>query len=193
MTFTAVVAAIGYQGTPTGTVTFTIDGRAQPPVPLAVVGDKGEAWFVTSTLAAGNHTVIAAYSGDTNVNPRNGSLPTQTVTAPGLPATTTTLTSSLDPSTVGQPVTFTAVLTSAGYQGTPTGTVVFTIDGQTQPPYPLPSSPVQTSGVHLVDTRGRLAHRDGVVPRRRQCQRQREFAVHRDRHRPESRRRLRPR
>ena len=64
VTFTAVVTATGYQGTPTGTVTFTIDGQAQTPVSLAVVGGVDEAQFITSTLAAGPHTVSAAYSGD---------------------------------------------------------------------------------------------------------------------------------
>src|SRR5262249_44575017 len=39
-------------------------------------------------------------------------------------ATTTTLTSTLNPSTLGQPVTFTARV-SAGGSGTPTGTVTF--------------------------------------------------------------------
>ena len=44
------------------------------------------------------------------------------------PATTTTLTSSLNPSTVSQPITFTAVVTSAS--GTPTGGIRF-LDGST--------------------------------------------------------------
>ena len=65
VTFTAVVTAPSYQGTPTGTVTFTIDGQAQTPVTLALVGGSDQAQFTTSTLAAGSHTVSAAYSGDT--------------------------------------------------------------------------------------------------------------------------------
>ena len=137
MTFTAVVTAPDFQGTPTGTVRFTIDGQAQTPVSLAVVGGKEEAEFVTSTLTAGPHTVTAAYSGDTNVSSSTGSLPTQTVTAPGLKSTTTTVTSSLDPSTVGQLVTFTAVVSPGATAGTPTGTVTFTIDGTPQAPVPL--------------------------------------------------------
>src|SRR5207248_2518760 len=64
VTFTAIVAAPAYQGTPTGTVAFTIDGHAQTPVPLAVVGGSDEARFVTTTLAVGQHSVAAAYSGD---------------------------------------------------------------------------------------------------------------------------------
>ena len=137
VTFTAVVTAPGFAGTPTGSVTFTVDGQAQTPVVLAVVGGVDEAQFVTSTLAAGQHSVTAAYSGDANFSPSTGSLPTGTVSPPSLQATTTTLTSSLSPSAVGQDVTFTAIVTASGFQGTPTGTVIFTIDGQAQTPVPL--------------------------------------------------------
>ena len=71
--------------------------------------------------------------------PAAGSLPTQTVTAqtvtpPGLVTTTTTLVSSLDPSTVGQVVSLTAVVSPGAAAGTPTGTVTFTIDGVSQSP-----------------------------------------------------------
>jgi hypothetical protein len=137
VTFTAVVSAPGFQGTPKGTVIFTIDGQAQSPVPLLVVGGVDEARFVTSTLAAGQYSVTAAYSGDANVSPSSGSLPTQTVNAPSLQPTTTTLVSSLNPSTVGQQVTFTALVSPGMSAGTPTGTVTFTIDGTPQTPVPL--------------------------------------------------------
>jgi hypothetical protein len=137
VTFTAIVTAPGFTGTPTGTVTFTIDGQAQTPVALSVVGGVDEAQFVTSTLTAGQHSVSAAYSGNTNLSPSSGSLPTQTVNSSNLPATTTTLSSSLSPSTVGQQVTFTAVVSRGTHAGTPAGTVTFTIDGQAQAPVPL--------------------------------------------------------
>ncbi len=64
VTFTAVVTASGFAGTPAGSVTFTIDGQARAPVSLSVVGGADEAQFATSTLTAGQHTVSAAYSGD---------------------------------------------------------------------------------------------------------------------------------
>jgi Bacterial Ig-like domain (group 3) len=137
VTFTAVVTASGFAGTPTGTVTFTIDGQTQTPVPLGVVGGVDQAQFVTSTLAVGQHPVTAAYSGDTNVRPSSGSLPTQTVNSTNLPATTTKITSSLSPSTAGQQVTFTAVVSAGTSTGTPTGTVTFTIDGHVQAPAQL--------------------------------------------------------
>ena len=68
VTFTAVVTAPDFQGTPTGTVTFTIDGQAQTPVSLAVVGGKEEAQFDDVDAHGRRHTVTAAYSGDTNVS-----------------------------------------------------------------------------------------------------------------------------
>jgi hypothetical protein len=144
VTFTAVVTAAGYTGTPTGTVTFSIDGQKQPPVQLSVVGGVDEAQFTTSTLTVGQHSVSAAYSGDSHVSSSSGSLPTQTVNAPSLRTSTTTLTSSANPSTAGQQVTFTAVVAATGFQGTPTGTVTFSIDGQAQ-------SPVQLSVVGGMD------------------------------------------
>ncbi len=137
VTFTAVVTAPAYQGTPTGTVRFTIDGQAETPVPLTVAGGVDEAQFPISTLTVGQHSVSAAYSGNTSVSSSSGSLPTQTVNSPNSHATTTTLTSSLNPSTVGQQVTFTAVVTAPGFPGTPTGTVTFTIDRVSETPVPL--------------------------------------------------------
>jgi hypothetical protein len=118
-------------------VTFTIDGQAEPPVQLDVVGSQEEAQFVTSTLAAGQHSVSATYSGDTKVTSSSGSLPTQVVSTPNQPPTTTTVGSSLKPSTVGQMVTFTAVVSPGTANGTPVGTVTFTIDGHAEPPVAL--------------------------------------------------------
>ena len=47
------------------TVTFTIDGKAQTPVPLKLDNSGGaQASFQISTLSAGKHTVTASYSGD---------------------------------------------------------------------------------------------------------------------------------
>ena len=113
VTFTAVVAATGSASAPTGTVTFTIDGQAGAPRPLGVVAGGDEATFTTSTLSVGPHSITATYSGDATFAASAGSLPTQVVNAAALVATSTALASSSDPSTVGQPVTFTAIVTSA--------------------------------------------------------------------------------
>jgi Bacterial Ig-like domain (group 3)/Right handed beta helix region len=137
VTFTAVVTAGASPTAPTGSVVFTIDGHAQPSVPLTVVGGVDEAQFSTSTLIAGPHSISAAYSGDANFSSSTGTLPTQTVDAPNLTVTTTAVSSSSNPSMVGQQVTFTAVVAAEVSPTTPTGSVVFTIDGHAQPPVPL--------------------------------------------------------
>ncbi len=62
VTITAIVTA-GSADPTAGTVVFTIDGVAQPPVALSNVGGQEEAILQTSTLAAGTHVVTAAYSG----------------------------------------------------------------------------------------------------------------------------------
>jgi Bacterial Ig-like domain (group 3) len=100
VTFTATVTCAGF--TPTGTVTFTIDGTPVSPVTLS----GGTATFMTSSLAVGSHTVTAAYSGAGNCGGTTSAPLTQTVNQTGM-----TLTSSPNPSPPGQPVTFTATLT----------------------------------------------------------------------------------
>jgi hypothetical protein len=67
---------------PTGTVTFTIDGVAQPPVPL--VG--GVATLTVENLSVGTHTVTASYSGDaTHASGTSSAFP-QIVLAAAVPA-----------------------------------------------------------------------------------------------------------
>jgi Bacterial Ig-like domain (group 3) len=131
------VSAPSFQGTLTGAITFTIDGHAEAPIQLTLVGASGDAAFSTSTLSAGSHTISASYSGDSNVSASSASPLTQTVNAPALQTSTTTLASSLNPSTAGQAVTFTAVVSPSGTAGAPSGSVTFTIDGVSKAPVPL--------------------------------------------------------
>ena len=106
-----------FGGQATGTVTF-MDGTT----PLGNAGVNGNvAALNISTLVVGSHTITASYSGDSNFRGN---------TSPGLPqavnqaTTTSTLTASPDPSTIGQSVLL--VATVAGqFGGTPTGTVTF--------------------------------------------------------------------
>jgi hypothetical protein len=128
VTFTATVAS-GYAGTPTGTVTFTVDGAPAP----VVLGGAGSATFTTSALTAGTHAVSATYGGDATYATSASAPLTQAVNTA---ATTTTLASSVNPSSAGQAVTFTATVASS-FTGTPTGTVVFTIDGTASAPVAL--------------------------------------------------------
>jgi hypothetical protein len=118
VTLTATVAS--GVGTPTGTVTF-IDGAAN--LGSGTVNAGGQATCTYSALTVGTHSLTAVYSGDTNFVASTSNSLTQTVNQA---ASSTSLVSSVTPSTFGQSVTFTATVASG--VGTPTGTVTF-IDG----------------------------------------------------------------
>jgi hypothetical protein len=128
VTLTAGVAVVAPgSGTPTGTVTFTIDGTPQAPVAV----NNAQAAFSTSSLAAGSHTVTAAYGGSASFN---GSTSSNFTVVVNNASTTTSLSSSANPSLAGQQVTFIATVSSTTQgAGTPTGIVTFTIDGVAQP------------------------------------------------------------
>ena len=122
--FTATVSAnVPGNGTPTGTVTF-MDGSTK----LATVAlGGGSAIYTTAKLATGSHAIAVTYNGSNSFSASSESL-NQTVNQD---ATAAVVTSSLNPSTSGQKVTFTATLTAAvPGAGTPTGTVMF-YDGAT--------------------------------------------------------------
>ncbi len=125
VTFTATVSAVAPgSGTPTGTVTF-LDGGS--PIGTGTLSG-GIATFTTSGLAVGNHTITTSYGGDGNFNGNTGSL-TGNPQVVNKADTSTTVTSSVNPSVFGQPVTFTATVSAvAPGVGTPTGTVTF-LDG----------------------------------------------------------------
>ena len=110
-------------GTPTGTVQFLDSGVS---VGSTSVNASGQASLTTSSLTVGSHFVVAYYQGDTNFAPSNSLGVHITVTEA---STTTTATSSLNPSTFNQQVTFTATVTGQ-FGGIPTGTVTFS-DGTT--------------------------------------------------------------
>ncbi|MFI1304089.1 Ig-like domain repeat protein [Streptomyces sioyaensis] len=119
---TATVAAVPPgAGTPTGTVTFDFgDGTAPVTAPLT---DGGTVTLHTYAGTAGSpYPVTATYNGDANFTGSSGTA-VQTV---GQSSSATTVTSTPDPSTVGQQVTFTATVTALPPgTGTPTGTVTF--------------------------------------------------------------------
>jgi large repetitive protein len=135
--FTAIVAPSSGSGTPTGTVTFSIDGQAETPSSLSVVDGIDEAAFRTTALSAGAHTISAAYSGDTTFAASTGTGARQTVDTTALEDSVTQLHASADPATVGQTVVFTAIIAPTNGSATPTGTVTFTIDGKAGLPVTL--------------------------------------------------------
>jgi hypothetical protein len=105
--------------TATGTVQF-LDGAT---VMATVAVSSGKAAFTTSSLSAGSHSIVAIYSGDSTRFPSTSAVWTQTVNKAGAGVS---LRSSLNPSTFGQSVTFTATVSP----GAATGTVQF-LDGST--------------------------------------------------------------
>ena len=120
VTFTATVT--GPNATPTGTITF-LDGAKT--IGTGTLDGSGKATMSISSLVVGDHPITVNYGGDSNFNAVTSSPITQTVNAV---AATVTVTSSINPSTFGQSVVFTATVTGAG--ATPTGTVAVT-DGAT--------------------------------------------------------------
>ena len=119
-TVTVGVQAPG-AGTPTGVVTFTEGAVTLGSGPLNGVG---VATFSSSSLSLGTHVVTAEYGGDTSYATSTSPATDQVVNKAN---TTTTLTSSLNPSVIGQSVTFTATVgVQAPGIGTPTGVVTFT-------------------------------------------------------------------
>ena len=93
---------------------------------LSPGGNGSQATLTLSTLAVGNYSIQAVYSGAANFAARASALLAQIVT---LPATTTTLTSSVNPSTYRKDtITFTATV-SATSLGVLTGAVTLYVDG----------------------------------------------------------------
>jgi hypothetical protein len=116
----------------TGTVDFTDTFNGVPTTLCAAVPImNGTATCMTSSLAVGTHDqLLAKYSGDSQFDGNQSFAdPTQVV---GAASTNVTMTSSPNPSSYLQPVTFTATVTSPE-GGSPTGTVLFADDGNPIP------------------------------------------------------------
>ena len=119
--FTATVTA-QFGGSPTGTVTFKSGATTLGQGTVS----NGQATLNYSFPSPGTDSIVASYSGDSNFTPSSSAPLKQTVLkAP----TTTSLTSSQNPSQLGQTVKFAASVTGQ-YGGTPTGSITFK-DGQT--------------------------------------------------------------
>src|SRR5262249_42320830 len=112
-------------------VTFTITsgpnaGTAGTTNPASGNTDaNGQVSFTyTSNGAVGTDTIIAQFTNAANQLITSQSV-TETWTQPATVATTTHLSSDVNPSLLGQQVTFTASVTPNSGSGTPTGTVSF--------------------------------------------------------------------
>jgi hypothetical protein len=140
VTFTATipVPATANTVTLTGTLSFTdngvLIGACKPAVPTqSNPGGPGVESCTDPNLTAGNHTIVASYSGDSNVTVSNGTL-TQTV---DITPSTTAVATSLSPafSSTGNTagfenvVIFTATVTPFTGAVPLSGTVAFTVNG----------------------------------------------------------------
>lgn len=120
-----VTATVGSTtaGTPTGTITFLVDGNA--PANNVVTVANNTASITLSGLTGGSHVVTASYTGDNNFGPSSGSV-TLTV-AKASSTTSLAITSTAMNPTSGAPgdnVTLTARVTPNGNTA-PTGGVIF--------------------------------------------------------------------
>jgi hypothetical protein len=138
----------GY-GTPTGAVNF-LDGST---VLGSAALNAGQASITISTLAVGSHQLSAAYPGD-GISDGGASSPVTVVV--GQVPTTTTLSLSPNPATVGLRVTFTATVNSA--ENDALGKVTFR-DGSTV----LGMASLDSKGTARLDSDGSLSVGDHPI------------------------------
>jgi len=119
----AVTATAPGAPVPTGTVTF-FDGGTPIGNPQPITG--GVANITVSTLSVGTHSISATYNGDAVTAKSSTTTPITQQVSQG--TASATLTSSVNPSNVGQSVTFTTLVTASGNPVT-SGSVTFFVDG----------------------------------------------------------------
>jgi hypothetical protein len=120
---TLTANAIAGSGTPTGTVTFTIDGHARPPVVLG----SGQATLRTSALALGSHSgVTATYNGDADSVGSTSAALTQTVTKD---ETATVVSATPNPSLPGQAMRIAATVAAFDPAAAPASAARFLAPG----------------------------------------------------------------
>ena len=141
VTLSATVTTHGGQ-MPTGTVTF-LDGTA-------AIGSSnlagGIATLTTSTLSLGTHSITASYSGDSTFSPSRSSPLIQTTNQD---ASTTAVSSSVNPSAYAQPITLSATV-SPSYLVPATGTVTFFDGGTSLGTVNLSNNAATLSGVVML-------------------------------------------
>jgi uncharacterized repeat protein (TIGR03803 family) len=121
VSLTSTVVETSGSNTPTGTVTFSVEGLALATVTLNSSGVGKYTASTASGVPVGTYPVVATYNGDSSDNTSTSNAVNVTVKN----ATTTTLSVSPNPVTQSQNVTLTSTVTQATGKGTPTGTVSF--------------------------------------------------------------------
>jgi sugar lactone lactonase YvrE len=116
-------------GTPSGTVTFFVDG-AQQPRPSAVT--NGVATITLTNLTGGSHTVGATYSGDNNYAPSAAATLGISVAKTGSSTSLATSGGFQNPASAvpGTPISLIATVTPTA-STVPTGSVTFTLGSTT--------------------------------------------------------------
>ena len=144
-TFTPTILPnhIGYQYT--ANMTLYDNGTA---IAAQQVSRSGFSFTIPS-LNVGTHVLSVSYPGDSQFSAAQSNSVTVTVTGT---ASTATLAVSPGTAAYGAPVTFSATIAAASpsVQSVPTGTVVFTVDGASLPPYPVTNSVATTVFSNLV-------------------------------------------
>lgn len=107
---------------PSGTVAFSFNGTVVPPI---VRLQAGQANISKSLSTAGSRSIAAVYSGDGNSQPSTSTTLTQVVNAQ---PSQVLLTSSHNPATLSQSITYVAAVTGQ-FGGAPTGSVTLSVNG----------------------------------------------------------------
>ena len=115
-------------GTPTGTMTYFVDGSTTGTT--LTLGNGGNyTTLLLSNLSVGTHTIQAEYSGDGNFSSSTAASLTITVTRA---ASSNTLTASAATTVFGQPINlYAAAWVYKPGAGMPTGTMTYFVDGST--------------------------------------------------------------
>jgi len=152
VTFTATVTVVAPgAGAPSGVLQFFDGGTLLGTAPLSA----GSASLTTNGLTAGSHTITATYSGDASVAPSSAT--TSLAVRPATTSSTTTVTSTRNPSNIGQSVTFRATVSAPS--GGVSGIVAF-YDGSE-----LLGTGTISSGVAQFTTGSLAAGGHGIVAR----------------------------
>ena len=126
---------ISPNGTPTGKVTFYVNGAS---IGTATIDGNGVATINTPPLALGQTALLATYSGQGDFAP---AVSVEVLIFVQPDNATLTLTSAPNPSALGSPVTFTATIVSTS-NGMPAGDIQFTDNGN-----PLGTATLDADGV----------------------------------------------
>jgi len=127
---TANVAAVAPgSGSPTGIITFTANGDVIGAASLQAGPSASQATINVPDLAPGSYNIRASYAGDAGYGASESAPTSHTVIAgAAIVPTTTAVSSSENPSTYGQLITFTADV-DAEDGSDPAGSVQFSVDG----------------------------------------------------------------